>query len=163
MLVKSKSSIHPAFAATLAVFCSLSAPAAAQPAGAPQFGPWGFDLSGRDLTVNPGNSFDVHTNGAWHARTEIPADKVRLGMFDVLREKTQEQLRAIIEDAAKAGSSADANARKIGTLYNAFMDVARLDALDAAPLTDDLARIRDARTKADMARLMGASDRKSVV
>jgi putative endopeptidase len=156
-MLKSRLVIHPAFAAALAILCNLSAPAAAQPSGAPQFGPWGFDLSGADPKAKPGDSFDVYANGVWHERTQIPPDRVRFGVFDVLQEKSEEQLRAIIEDAAKANSSADGNARKIGALYNAFMDEARVDARDAAPLADDLARIREAKTKTDIARLMGAS------
>ncbi len=141
--------------ATLAIVCGLAAPAMGQPA--PQFGPWGFDLSGVDPKARPGDSFYDYANGAWDARTAIPADKARFGMFDALRDKSEDQLRAIIEDAAKSAAAPDTERGKIGALYNAFMDVARIEQRDAAPIADDLARIRAANSKTDLATLMGRS------
>jgi putative endopeptidase len=124
---------------------------------APSYGAWGFDISGVDATAKPGDSFFDYANGAWDAATAIPADKPRFGMFDALREKVQEQLRAIIEDAAKSRAAPDTEAGKIGALYNAFMDEARIEVLSATPIADDLARIHDARNKTDIAALMGRS------
>src|SRR5207244_11171350 len=77
--------------------------------------------------------------------------------FERLRERWQEEVRAIIEDAAKSGAAPETDAGKIGALYNAFMDEARIEMLDASPIAADLARIRDAKTKADIAALMGRS------
>ena len=121
------------------------------------YGRWGFDDSGVDPTTNPGDSFFDFANGAWDARTVIPADKSRFGMFDALTDKTQEQVRAIIEEAAKSGASPDTDAGKIGALYNAFMDEERIERLDLTPIAGDLAEIRDANTKTDIAALMGRS------
>jgi putative endopeptidase len=128
-------------------------------AGAPQYGSWGFDISGMNPNAKPGDSFFEYADGTWETRTEIPADKVRIGMFDLLRDKSQEQLRAIIEDAAKSGASADSNAGKIGALYNAFMNEALIEKLDAAPIAGDLAKIREAKTKSDIAVLMAHASR----
>ena len=153
MLVKSKLLTGAAVVLILAGCASLSL---AQQS-ATSFGRWGFDESGIDAKVSPGDSFFDFANGAWDARTAIPADKSRFGMFDALTDKTQEQVRAIIEAAAKSGASPDTDAGKIGALYNAFMDEARIEQLDLAPIAGDLAEIRDARTKADIAVLMGRS------
>ncbi|HWN49130.1 MAG TPA: M13-type metalloendopeptidase [Xanthobacteraceae bacterium] len=134
---------------------------AASPAAVPHqgatYGRWGFDDSGVDPQANAGDSFFDFANGAWAARTVIPADKSRFGMFDALTDKTQEQVRAIIEEAAKSGASPDTDAGKIGALYNAFMDEERIERLDLAPIAGDLAQIRDAKTKTDIAVLMGRS------
>ena len=100
---------------------------------APAYGRWGFDDSGVDPTARPGDSFFDFANGRWNARTAIPADKSRFGMFDALTDKTQEQVRAIIEEAAKSNGAPDTDAGKIGGLYVAFMDEARIERLDAAP------------------------------
>ena len=147
----------PVLGAAFAVVYGLALPVAAQPTGTPTFGSWGFDLSGVDPKGKPGDSFDEYANGAWDARTPIPPDKSRFGMFDALRDKSEEQLRVIIEDAARAGAAPDTERGKIGALYNAFMDVARIEQLDAAPIADDLARIRAAKSKGDIATLMGSS------
>src|SRR5262249_23142425 len=53
------------------------------------YGRWGFDESGIDPRVNPGDSFFDFANGAWDARTTIPADKSRFGMFNALTDKTE--------------------------------------------------------------------------
>jgi len=119
--------------------------------------PWGFDLSGVERAAKPGDSFFDYAVGAWHGRTAIPADKARIGAFDALRDASQEQVRAIIEDAGKSGAAPDTDSAKIGALYNSFMDEARIEALDAAPIAGDLAKIRNARTKADVAALMGGA------
>src|SRR5262245_31368016 len=157
MPVTTKLLSRAAIAATFAIVCGLAHPASAQPTGTPTFAPWGFDLSGVDPKAKPGDSFFDYANGAWDARTEIPPDKVRFGMFDALRDKTEEQLRVLVEDAAKANAAPDTEQGKIGALYNAFMDVVRIDHLDATPIADDLARIRNAGTQAELATLMGRS------
>jgi putative endopeptidase len=135
-------------------------PAAAAHQGA-TYGRWGFDDSGIDPKADPGDSFFDYANGTWDARTAIPADKSRFGMFDALTDRTQQQVRAIVEEAARSGTpsapSPDTDAGKIGGLYNAFMDEARIEQLDAAPIAGDLAKIRDAETKIDIAVLMGRS------
>jgi putative endopeptidase len=121
------------------------------------YGRWGFDGSGVDPKINPGDSFFDFANGAWEARAVIPADKARFGTFDALTDKTQEQIRAIVVEAAKSGAPPDTDIGKIGALYNAFMDEERIDQRDVAPIAGDLAEIRDAKTKADIAVLMGRS------
>src|SRR5262249_16894488 len=118
------------------------------------FGRWGFDDSGVDPKANPGDSFYDFASGIWVARAVIPGDKFRFGVFDALADKTQEQVRAIIEEDAKSASP-DIEGGKIGALYRAFMDEARIEHLDSAPIAGDLAKIRDAKTKADIAVLMG--------
>jgi putative endopeptidase len=121
------------------------------------YGRWGFDASGVDRRVNPGDSFFDFANGVWDARTVIPADKARYGTFDALTDKTQARLRAIVEEAAKSGASPDTDVGKIGALYNAFMDEQRIEQLDLAPIAGDLAEILNARSKTDIAVLMGRS------
>ncbi len=158
MLVKSKLLAGVALILTLVLAGGASLSLAQERAAASaSYGHWGFDESGVDAKVSPGDSFFDFVNGAWDARTVIPADKSRFGMFDALTDKTQEQVRAIIEAAAKSGASPNTDAGKIGALYNAFMDEERIERLDLAPIAGDLAEIRDARTKADIAVLMGRS------
>jgi putative endopeptidase len=130
---------------------------AAGPAAA--YGRWGFDDSGLNPAVRPGEDFFDHVNGAWVARTAIPADKSRFGMFDGLTDKTQEQVRAIVTELAGSGAAHDTNAGKIGGLYKAFMDEDRIERLDVAPIAADLAEIRAAATRSDIAVLMGRAKR----
>jgi putative endopeptidase len=154
MLVKTRLFMFGALATALACAVHVDR-SAGQSAAAPQIGAWGFDVSGVNSKAKPGDSFFDYANGAWDARTVIPADKARFGAFDALRDRTEDQVQAIINDAAKSGASPATDEGKIGALYNAFMDEARIEQRDAAPITDDLAKIRDIKTKADIAALMG--------
>ncbi len=86
----------PALMTSQSVDQSAGNPASAMRSGA-AYGRWGFDDSGVDLKANPGDSFFDFASGRWDARTVIPADKFRFGVFDALAEKTLEQVRAIIE------------------------------------------------------------------
>jgi putative endopeptidase len=135
-----------------------NAPAGAEP-GAAAFGRWGFDETGVDRAVKPGDSFFEYANGAWVARTAIPADKSRYGMFDALNDRTLERVHAIVTDAARSGAAPDTDTGKIGALYSSFMDEARIERLGLAPIAAELAEIRGATTPAAIAVLMGRSQR----
>ena len=144
-----------ALALSLAPHSAPAQPAAsaAAPAEARRFGDWGIDLTARDPKVAPGDSFFDFANGAWFANTEIPADQPVAGVGLDLYNLTQAQLRSVIDDSARDPKTE--SARKVGAFYASFMDEARLDRLDSAPLRSDLARVKAVRTKKDMARLMG--------
>src|SRR4051812_46233291 len=73
-----------------------AAASAAVPAKGPSYDPWGVDLSARDTKVQPGDDFDAYANGAWAARTEIPADQGSAGVGYDVYNLSQEQLRALI-------------------------------------------------------------------
>ncbi len=123
----------------------------------PRYGAWGFDLTGMDRSVKPGDDFFNWASGAWFQRTEIPSDRTRFGNFDALAILSEARTRAIIEDAA-AGRVDDADAARIGAAYKAFMDEARIEALGAQPIAPELAAIRKARTRDDITALMGTAN-----
>ena len=120
----------------------------------PHYGSWGYDKSGQSPAVTAGTDFFNFANGAWSEREQIPADRTRFGNFDKLNVLSDNRTRLIIE-AAAAGQSSDPDAAKIGAAYRAFMDEARVGALDAKPMTADLDAIRAEKTREDVAALMG--------
>ncbi len=140
------------FAATASVLAlagaaHAQAPAAADPTATPHFGAWGFDLSGEDKTIKPGDDFFRFANGTYLARTEIPADRTRFGNFDALTVLSEARVHAILEGADKSS--------KIGAFYGAFMDEARIEALGAQPLAAQLERIKAAASRDDLIAFMG--------
>jgi len=141
---------------TLAPAADTPAPAQADLTAAPRMGTWGFDLSGRDTTVSAGADFYKHCNGAWDARTPIPADRARFGVFEALNELSRARSRAIIERAAE-DARATPDARQVGAMFKAFMDERQVEKLGAKPLAADLAAVKAARTKDEVAALMGAT------
>ena len=66
-------------------------------------------------------------NGAWVNAHEIPADRGIDGAFYVLRDKSEEDVHAILEDGTGLG----------GTLFKSFMD----NPGDISSLDSDLAKI----------------------
>ena len=151
-----KSSIWLAAAAsTLAIAWSVQAADVPTPplnTASPHYGTWGFDLSGRNVAVKPGDDFFAYANGTYLSRTEIPSDRTRFGNFDQLSVLSENRVRGILEDAVSAPTEKTA---KIGAFYKAFMDVDRVEKLGAAPISPDLARIKAAATKDDLITLMG--------
>ncbi|HEX2560085.1 M13 family metallopeptidase [Phenylobacterium sp.] len=123
---------------------------------APRMGTWGFDISGMDRTVEPGDDFFRFSNGAYLAKMEIPSDRSRFGVFDALNELSVNRMRAVLDKAA-ANKAAAGEEAQIAAMYRSFMDEAGVNALGAKPLAQDLAAIRAAKTRDDIARLMGAS------
>ena len=123
----------------------------------PNYGPWGFDVSGEDKAVKPGDDFDMYANGTYLAHLQIPPDQTRYGSFNILRDLSEARVRIILEDAAAKDASVEPtnSALKIGAAYKAFMNEARVEALGAKPLDRNLAEVRAITTRAELARLMG--------
>ena len=115
-----------------------------------KIGQWGVDLTGRDLSVKPGDDFDHYASGAWLAKTQISGDKPEVSSFYTLYDDSQSQLKDLITDAP-AGS-------KTGALYQSMMDEAAVEAAGLTPLKKDLAKIAAIKTKAQMAHFMGTTD-----
>jgi len=137
-----------------AAFLANDVPVAPADLAAPKYGSWGFDETGMDTSVKPGDNFFEYANGKWAARTEIPSDKTRFGNFDKLSVLSESRVHAIAEDAA-AGKLQDPDAAKIGAAYASFMNEVLADKLGAKPIQPELAQIRAVKTKDQFTRLMG--------
>jgi putative endopeptidase len=134
-------------------------PAAAKPAsGKPQLGSWGVDLTGRDMTIKPGDDFWKHANGSWDKRTEIAPDRTSVGGFVTLADLSEKQVRAIVEDVAKTGGKAGTPAQQIGDMYASWMDEAAIEARGANVITPYLTRIEAISDKAGLLKLFASND-----
>ena len=161
MISHTRKILLSASAAAALVFAAGAAWSADAPEGAvslasPKYGTWGFDLSGMDRSVKPGDDFFKFANGKWAERTEIPADRTRFGNFDKLAVLSEARQRAILDDAV-AGKLTDPDAARIAAGYKAFMDEALAEKLDAKPIAPALAAIRKVKTKDDFTALMGTA------
>src|ERR1700744_1241786 len=108
-------------AAVLAASLSLTLlPVQAEPMG------HGIDLDGIDHSVKPGDDFFAYANGTWIKKTEIPADKATVGPGEMLVEKTREQVRGLIQDAAQGTPAPGSDAQKVGDYYASYLDEAAI-------------------------------------
>ena len=133
-----------------------AAPEAAAPAAKPELGTYGFDATGMDPSVAPGDNFYQFANGTWAKNTPIPADKSNYGMFTKLDDLSRDRTRGLIEDAAKDPSS------RIGAVYASFMDEAALEAKGLTPLAPWFNQIRATRSLAELPKLYAAASRNGV-
>jgi putative endopeptidase len=118
---------------------------------------WHFDTGAIDRAANPGDSFHLYANGNWDRNTPIPADKPALSSFSLLQDRVNEQVRTVLEEAAKAGAAQGSIKQKVGDYFASFMDEAAIEARGAAPLKADLDSIAAAKGKADLAALFAAA------
>ncbi|MFJ5860103.1 M13 family metallopeptidase [Pseudarthrobacter sp. NPDC092439] len=115
----------------------------------------GIDLSTFDHTVRPQDDLYRHVNGAWLKATQIPEDRPLEGTFTALRDGSELAVRAIIEEAAGKGAAANGIERKIGDLYNSFMDEAGVEAKGMEPIRQRLADVHATASAADLVSLTG--------
>jgi putative endopeptidase len=141
----------------LAAAPALAQTAAAEAALQPHYGAWGFDASGENKAIRPGDDFGAFANGTYIDKLVIPADQTRYGSFNILRDLSEARVHVILDEAAAKVSEVEpkTSAGKIGAAYKAFMDEGRAEALGAAPLANDLAEVQAIKTKGELAHLMG--------
>src|SRR5690606_12363324 len=138
-------------ASSVALGLSLAGPAALADSGAPTYGSYGFDSAGMDMSVKPGDDFYHYANGGWLKNTPIPEDKSNYGMFTVLADQAERQIRAIIEELGASKAAPGTEAWKIGTLYADFMNEAAIEQAGLAPARPELDRIQAISTPAELA------------
>ena len=139
--------------ATLA--CVACAAASAQTAK-PAFGAWGFDLTGMDTSVKPGDDFFNYANGTWYRNAVIPPDRASTGSFQDLQILSETRMSAIVADLeARPYAQLSDEEKKLRDLYDAFTDTAQIEARGLGPVKNDLAAIAAIKTLDDVARAMG--------
>lgn len=122
----------------------------------------GVFLQNLDHSVRPQDDFYRFVNGQWLANTTIPADRSNFGTFALLEDGAEQDLKAILEAAAAANAPVGSDTQKVGDLYASFLDEATIEARGLAPLAGELQRIDELKSKQDVARYIGYSQRIAV-
>ena len=115
----------------------------------------GLDLGNFDPTVRPQDDLYRAANGGWLARTSVPPDRVTYGTFLELADKTESDLRTIIERVAADRDRQRGTARQIADLYGSLMNKARAEELGLQPIATLLQRIDAVETARDLASVAG--------
>ncbi len=149
--------MNPFRPATLVVALSLAfatqvSYSADAPAAAPETG---LDKSSMDPSVRPQDDLYMSMNGAWIKKTEIPADKSSWGSFNILRQQSDEHVKAIIEGLAAKPQAAGTINAKIGDFYSSYVNTAAIDAAGTKPLDAYMAQLSAVKNKKDLVLLMG--------
>ncbi len=118
------------------------------------YGTWGFDVSGMDTSVKPGDDFFLFVNGKALANLEIPGDQPGYGSFNKLADLSELREKVMVTDlASKTGLTGDD--QKIADMYNSAMNADLKNQLDMTPLEPELKAIDAISTKSQMAAYMG--------
>ena len=64
--------------------------------GKPVMGAFGIDTAQMDTSVKPGDDFFKYVNGKWLATFKMPADKASYGAFDLLSDKSEDDVRTLL-------------------------------------------------------------------
>lgn len=101
-------------------------------------------VDNRDTTVNPAVDFFHYANGAWFKRNPVPSSESSNGIFRLIKDTINEQVKNICEKAAadieaKKGS----NKQKIGDFYASGMDTLAINKAGIEPLKAELLKIEN--------------------
>ncbi len=135
---------------TALAFCA--AAAHAQPAPDVNFG---FDVAGMDQAAVPGNNFFGYANGRYVDQLTIPADKTSYGTFNKLADLAEQQVHALLTEAAAGGPQQTPAQAKVGAFFTAYMNADAVEQRGLAPVQPYLAAIQGADSKQALAALMG--------
>ena len=120
------------------------------------FGTWGVDPSLLSDTIDPGDDFFGYVNQEWLDANPLPAEFSRFGAFNLLREKSTSDVKALVDElVAKPASELSADEQRIVEAYESYLDTAAIDAAGLAPAQPYLDKIRGAETLSELVTLWG--------
>ena len=94
-----------------------------------------------DKSIRPGDDFYRYANAAWLKANTIPAGKSSYDNRAFMAERTSQQVRELIQNAASAHAGKGAAVQKVGDYYAAFLDQNGIEAKGLSPVADEMARI----------------------
>ncbi len=98
-------------------------------------------LTNRDTTINPSDDFFNYANGGWFKNHPIPSSERSNGIFRMIQDTINNQIKSICETSAEAGAEKGSNKQKIGDFYASGMDSTTINKLGINPLKDEFSKI----------------------
>ena len=119
-----------------------------------ELGSFGVDLSARNEAIKPGDDFFMYASGTWYDNYEMPADKTRYGAFTALAERSEEQVKAII-DSLTSGKNLNKEEQMVADFYAAYMDTETLNKKGISPIQPVLDKIANIGSVTDLTKVFG--------
>ncbi len=121
-----------------------------------ELGSFGVELDARDESIKPGDDFFQYAGGTWYNNFEMPGDKTRYGAFDRLAERSETQIKAIIEEIS-TGENLNAEQQLIKDFYSAYMDTEAANAKGLSPIAPILQKIEQISDKTQLTAAFGSA------
>ena len=115
----------------------------------------GIDKSGMDTSVRPQDDLFLAMNGTWVKNTQIPADKSRWGTFDELRNRTDHEVRDLVEGLQATHPADGSDAQKINDFFRSYVDETAIDKAGLAPIEASLKDVDSIKDTGMLVGLMG--------
>ncbi|HBY86916.1 MAG TPA: peptidase M13, partial [Colwellia sp.] len=119
-----------------------------------ELGSFGVDLSARNEVVKPGDDFFMYASGTWYDHYIMPADKTRFGAFTGLAERSETQVKEIIDDITSR-TDLNADEQLVADFYQAYMDTETVNKLGISPIQSTLDQISAVKNTEDLTKIFG--------
>jgi putative endopeptidase len=107
-----------------------------------------------DPSVKPGDDFFLYANGKWFKENPIPASEQSNGLWQLIQDTINAQVREICERSARISDApTGSNKQKIGDFFSSGMDSVALNKAGVGALKKDLDKIDAIQNLTDVARM----------
>ncbi len=111
----------------------------------------GINLAYMDTTTSPKSDFFRYVNGTWLDETEIPGDQTTWGSFNELRENTDNDALALLNEASNNPNlDASSDQAKAVNLYKTIMDTVARNEQGVKPVLPYLEKVDEISSKEDL-------------
>jgi len=116
----------------------------------------GIEKANMDQNVRAQDNFYRHINGGWMNSNDIPGDKTAIGSFYDLRDKADDDVKAIITElAATENLTSGSDEQKVASLYRSYMNSEHRDSLGTTPVQPIFDAINSLKNKDELATFFG--------
>lgn len=110
-----------------------------------------LDLSNLDTSCSPGTDFYRYATHGWQVKNPLKPEYSRYATFDRLNEDNEVRLNDLFASMTTLKTTAGSVEQKIVDLYKQGLDSVRLNSEGTEPLKPYIAKIYEAKTKAELA------------
>ncbi|WP_116114741.1 M13 family metallopeptidase [Austwickia chelonae] len=126
----------------------------------------GIDRAAMEPTIRPQDDLYGHVSAGWLSTAEIPHDRSRFGAFDDLRDRAEENMRALLEEESASREDTSGASRRPGDLakdlYASFLDESAVEEAGLSTVAAVLERVDTVADSAELMVLLGSLQREGV-
>ncbi len=116
----------------------------------------GIEQANIDHSVRAQDNFYQYVNGNWLKSHDIPSDKTAIGSFYDLRDKADDDVKAIIEElAVKDNLVQGSDEQKVADLFRSYMNSEKRNNLGVTPIQPLFSTINKLKNKNELSAFFG--------